>query len=59
MSSVLRANPGQLTTARVNDHPVEVHQSHRRWTTNDYVPGAPESTWYEPVLVTVCAGGRS
>lgn len=45
----------ELTAASVNGRPVAVHQSHRRWTAADYVPGAPPSPGYEAVLVTVSA----
>lgn len=50
-----RIIPEQMTTAVVNGCPVGVRQVHRRWSAADYIPGAPESTWYEPVTITVAA----
>lgn len=47
--------PEEVTTVWVNGYPVAVHQMHRRWTTGDYVPGAPAGGEYEPVAVTVSA----
>lgn len=55
MNGVLGQIPQQLTTAEVNGHPVAVAQAHRRWTTEDYLPGAPLGERYEPVVVTVSA----
>jgi hypothetical protein len=45
----------EVTTARLNGHPVMVHQAHRRWNAADYAIGAPESDQHEAVLLTVTA----
>lgn len=50
-----RRAPEPMTTAVVNGHPVEVCQVHRRWSAADYIPGAPQSPWYDPVAITVAA----
>ena len=42
-------------TAVLNGYAVPVRQLRRRWTTADYVPGAPETTWSEPAVITVTA----
>ncbi len=48
----------EVTTARLNGHPVMVHQAHRRWNAADYQIGAPEDDQHEAVVLTVTAPVR-